>query len=294
MEFLCLEDSLLHISAALPSYLPSVDIRDIDLIEDVQTRWSQAAGLLYATLHNTLGAVPRWFEVDRDVGHPIARDSVRTEGMDALSYCATWERRERHIRLRQMRPQLEADLPVALCRPASPYEPLAPGKWRAEQTMRVLAIGFDKENLFAFLDEHQIAHVKRFPTPLEIARRQSAAVPSHTTLESRDRNARSVHLAAGEIAFLFAGIKWDQDHWMANLQSPAKWLEEHRHSRGIRGNAHVQSRWYPLGIAKAVVSRAKHDECERIRMAFTRVFSAQTLLERDRRAWSEHLFDMYG
>lgn len=314
MEFLCLEIALQHIAEAMPRSVPAVDARQIDYIVDAEDRWSRAAGLLYATIHNAQDPRPRWFEMDRTVGHALARESVQAEAMHALSYAARWADRRRLVRLERFRQKIAATAPPGLY--PRGMIPIDGGKWPPGQTDRGLQIGFNREHLFAFLDTQKVAYVKVFPTPTEIAQREFAEEvarllgrkTSHKSRRSTERPADSNKMSAsrnhqtirytldtGEVAFVFRDIRWDQCHWTTNLQDPPQWLREHKLVSGSRGGtSHSKSRWDPLGIAKAVVSRAKSQEEQfKFRGELSERFARERLLKPILAEWLEHDWFMH-
>jgi hypothetical protein len=63
-------------------------------------------------------------------------------------------------------------------------------------------------------------------------------------------------LSRTEIAECFAGLRdWDVTRWKKELSSPNAWLKVCRHGKGERGRGSVESTWWPVDIAAAMLER---------------------------------------
>ena len=72
-------------------------------------------------------------------------------------------------------------------------------------------------------------------------------------------------LTTGEIAFSFAGLRWDQEHWKKPLGDKPKWLAACIATPGQRGV--TETRWNPVLIGAALV-RAGHAKPNSVRAKF--------------------------
>lgn len=61
-------------------------------------------------------------------------------------------------------------------------------------------------------------------------------------------------LTTNEIANCFDGLKgWNRARWKSELGSPDKWLKDCRERPGTRGRSGLESTWWPVLIAAALV-----------------------------------------
>lgn len=120
------------------------------LDDEPMWRTSEAAGKLYERLHNATEARPRWMEIHRTIGKPLANDAVADEGMAILLHAAGWCERETTARARHSLDCVKAGLDPAVVGPA-PRDPNG-GQWNySKYWMREHQIGFVRAELSDFL-----------------------------------------------------------------------------------------------------------------------------------------------
>ena len=83
-------------------------------------------------------------------------------------------------------------------------------------------------------------------------------------------------LTTGDIAFCFAGLRWDEQQWKKPLGDKPKWLQVCIAIPGARGIS--ETRWNPVLIGAALI-REGHAKSNSVRAKFQTVHLLQPWLE---------------
>ena len=131
-------------------------------------------------------------------------------------------------------------------------------------------------NLHAF-----IARIKASQAAQQTAPAQNTATPApvETVGASGDVEAATdgpLPLTTGDIAFCFAGLRWNEQQWKKPLGDKPKWLQACVHTPGVQGVS--ETRWNPAYIGAALVSNG-HAKPNSVRAKFQTVPLLQPWLE---------------
>lgn len=151
VEFISLSNALEGIAAC-------ISVHECTICPE-EKKFSSAAGLLHQLLNNAPEERPRWVEINSITARPVFSDAaLYPEGMEILLHTAGWHERERENHVKHL-----LHLAAAKERGIDPSlitkgHNLNDGRYPRLQLLRPRGIGFDRAELVAFLNNHQIEH----------------------------------------------------------------------------------------------------------------------------------------
>jgi hypothetical protein len=107
-------------------------------------------------------------------------------------------------------------------------------------------------------------HIERVAEIINRTKAAPAQSPAPVVAASND----TAPLTTGDIAFCFAGLRWDEQGWKKPLGDKPKWLSECVAIPGQRGVS--EARWNPVLIGAALVHQG-HVEARKVRVRFQTV-----------------------